>query len=71
MYVMRSVEAAFPGVPVYIAGGNNDSACGDYQLDSPDKYLAATSGVEMDGLQNAAGGEARGLRSTTRMATSR
>jgi sphingomyelin phosphodiesterase acid-like 3 len=58
VYVMRSVEAAFPGVPVYIAGGNNDSACGDYKLDSPDKYLAATSQVEMAGLRDPA--EAKG-----------
>ncbi len=54
VYVMRSVKAAFPGIPVYIAGGNNDSACGDYRLDSPDKYLAATSAAEMAGLHNAA-----------------
>jgi len=54
VFVMRSVEAAFPGVPVYIAGGNNDSACGDYRLDSPDKYLEATSREEMAGLRNAA-----------------
>jgi sphingomyelin phosphodiesterase acid-like 3 len=54
VYVMRSVEAAFPGVPVYIAGGNNDSACGDYRMDSPDQYLQATSAVEMAGLHNAA-----------------
>ena len=54
IYVMRSVEEAFPGVPVYIAGGNNDSACGDYRLDSPDKYLEATSRVEMDGLHSKA-----------------
>ena len=54
VYVMRSVEAAFPGVPVYIAAGNNDSACGDYRMDSPDKYLEATSGAEMAGLRDAA-----------------
>lgn len=54
VYVMRSVQAAFPGVPVYVAGGNNDSACGDYRMDSPDKYFEATSKVEMAGLHDAA-----------------
>lgn len=54
IYVMRTVEAAFPGVPVYIAGGNNDSACGDYRLDSPDKYLAATSSAALAGLRDKA-----------------
>jgi sphingomyelin phosphodiesterase acid-like 3 len=54
VFVMRSVQAAFPGVPVYIAGGNNDSACGDYRMDEPDKYFEATRSVEMAGLHNAA-----------------
>ncbi len=58
VFVMRRVEASFPGVPVYIAGGNNDSACGDYRLNSPDKYLDATKKVEMTGLRNRA--EAQG-----------
>ena len=54
VFVMMTVEAAFPEIPVYIAGGNNDSSCGDYRLDAADKYLAATSSAEMAGLHNAA-----------------
>ncbi len=54
VYVMSHVEAAFPGVPVYIAGGNNDSACGDYKLGDDDPYLAATKKVVMDGLRGRA-----------------
>ncbi len=30
---------AFPGVPVYAALGNNDSDCGDYQLDANSAFL--------------------------------
>jgi sphingomyelin phosphodiesterase acid-like 3 len=54
VYVMSHVEAAFPGVPVYIAGGNNDSACGDYKLNDEDAYLAATNKVVMNGLRGRA-----------------
>jgi sphingomyelin phosphodiesterase acid-like 3 len=34
-----------PGVPVYAALGNNDSDCGDYQLDANSEFLAATGKV--------------------------
>ncbi len=39
-YVMRELRAALPGVPVYAALGNNDSDCGDYQLDANSPFLA-------------------------------
>jgi sphingomyelin phosphodiesterase acid-like 3 len=39
-YVMRELRAALPGVPVYAALGNNDSDCGDYQLDPDGAFLA-------------------------------
>ncbi len=45
-YVMRELRGALPGVPVYAALGNNDSDCGDYQLD-PDSSFLAGIGKEM------------------------
>ena len=38
-YVMRELRAALPGVPVYAALGNNDSDCGDYELDANGAFL--------------------------------
>ncbi|MFZ0340189.1 MAG: metallophosphoesterase [Terracidiphilus sp.] len=38
-YVMSSLRNALPGVPVYAALGNNDSDCGDYQLDAHGAFL--------------------------------
>jgi sphingomyelin phosphodiesterase acid-like 3 len=39
-YVQSQLNAAFPGVAVYIGLGNNDSDCGDYQLDPHSTFLA-------------------------------
>ncbi len=39
-YVLAQLRGAFPGVPVFPALGNNDSACGDYQLDAHSAFLA-------------------------------
>jgi sphingomyelin phosphodiesterase acid-like 3 len=39
-YVMRELRGALPGVPVYAALGNNDSDCGDYELDENSAFLA-------------------------------
>lgn len=44
-YVMRELRDALPGVPVYAALGNNDSDCGDYQLDPDSPFLAETGKV--------------------------
>jgi sphingomyelin phosphodiesterase acid-like 3 len=41
-YVMNKLRGALPGVPVYAALGNNDSDCGDYQLDPDSAFLAET-----------------------------
>jgi sphingomyelin phosphodiesterase acid-like 3 len=41
-YVIGELYATFPDVPVYIALGNNDSDCGDYQLDAHSEFLDAT-----------------------------
>ncbi len=52
-FVMHQVEAAFPGIPVYIALGNNDSSCGDYRMDLHDRYFKATGAAVLDGLRGA------------------
>jgi sphingomyelin phosphodiesterase acid-like 3 len=38
-YVLAELRGALPGVPVYAALGNNDSDCGDYQLDANSAFL--------------------------------
>lgn len=38
-FVMGELRTALPGVPVYAALGNNDSDCGDYQLDANGAFL--------------------------------
>ena len=45
-YVIGELDSAFPGVPVYVALGNNDSDCGDYRLDAHSEFLAV-SGKEV------------------------
>jgi sphingomyelin phosphodiesterase acid-like 3 len=45
-FVVEQLSGAFPGVPVYVALGNNDSDCGDYQLDANSEFLKAV-GVEV------------------------
>jgi sphingomyelin phosphodiesterase acid-like 3 len=50
-YIASSLREALPGVPIYIALGNNDSGCTDYQL-SPthDEFLPLTAPVVADSL---------------------
>jgi sphingomyelin phosphodiesterase acid-like 3 len=38
-YVLSELRRTLPGVPVYAALGNNDSDCGDYQLDANGAFL--------------------------------
>ena len=45
-YVMGELNTAFPGRPVYLALGNNDSDCGDYRLDAHSEFLEAV-GMEV------------------------
>ena len=40
-YVQAELHRAFPGVALFVALGNNDSDCGDYQLDTHSEFLAA------------------------------
>lgn len=41
-YVVGELNGIFPGVPVYVALGNNDSDCGDYRLDAHSEFLRIT-----------------------------
>jgi len=45
-YVVSGLRSAIPGVPIYFALGNNDTACADYQLGaSQDPFLAAVAPI--------------------------
>ena len=39
-FVVEELRAAFPKKPIYVSLGNNDSGCGDYQLDTGSEFLA-------------------------------
>ncbi|MGA3009869.1 MAG: metallophosphoesterase [Terracidiphilus sp.] len=41
-YVIEELDKSVPGVPVYVAMGNNDSDCGDYRLDANSEFLRVT-----------------------------
>jgi sphingomyelin phosphodiesterase acid-like 3 len=61
-YVVKRVEASFPGVPVYVALGNNDSGCGDYKLDEDDTFLSGSSDAVVHGLHGASPAEVKQAR---------
>jgi sphingomyelin phosphodiesterase acid-like 3 len=44
-FVVNSLRNALPGVPVYASLGNNDSDCGDYELDANNGFLNDTGKV--------------------------
>jgi sphingomyelin phosphodiesterase acid-like 3 len=50
VFVIKQVESAFAGIPVYMALGNNDSRCNHNRLDMHDAYLKATGQAVIDGL---------------------
>lgn len=50
VFVIKQVESAFAGVPVYMVFGNNDSRCNHNRLDMHDRYLNATGQAVVDGL---------------------
>ena len=43
-YVIEELGSSLPGVPVYVAMGNNDSDCGDYRLNAHSEFLSAVGG---------------------------
>ena len=49
-FVVEQLRTAFPSVPVYVALGNNDTGCGDYQLDAGSEFLAHTGEIVAEGV---------------------
>ena len=49
-YVVSSLRAALPGVPLYVALGNNDSACNGNSLDPNGDFLALAASIVAEGL---------------------
>lgn len=49
-FVMAELRASFPGVPVYTALGNNDTECGDYQLNAGSDFLAKVGRIVAESL---------------------
>jgi sphingomyelin phosphodiesterase acid-like 3 len=49
-FVMAELRASFPGMPVYTALGNNDTGCGDYQLNAGSEFLAKVGRIVAEGL---------------------
>jgi len=49
-FVVAELRASFPGMPVYVSLGNNDSACGDYQMDTASEFLSEAGKILAEGL---------------------
>jgi sphingomyelin phosphodiesterase acid-like 3 len=49
-FVVGELRNSFPGMPVYMALGNNDSGCGDYKLDSGSDFFKQTGKILAEGL---------------------
>ena len=49
-FVVEELRAEFPAIPIYVALGNNDSGCGDYQLDPGSDFLAQTASILAEAL---------------------
>jgi sphingomyelin phosphodiesterase acid-like 3 len=49
-FVAAELRASFPGIPIYVALGNNDTDCGDYRLDAGSDFLAQAGKIVAKGL---------------------
>ena len=49
-FVVTSLRTAFPNISIYAALGNNDTACGDYQLDARSPFLTAVGAIIVQNL---------------------
>lgn len=57
-YIALQLHAYFPHTAVYIALGNNDTGCGDYQIDESDRLFAATQNAVASGWVGASAADA-------------
>ena len=53
-YVTTHLRDTFPNIPIYYALGNNDSGCGDYNLDPNDEFLRRTAPLVAAGIAGTA-----------------
>jgi sphingomyelin phosphodiesterase acid-like 3 len=60
-FVMGELRDSFPGVPLYLALGNNDTACDDYHLDEGSDFLALTGRIVAEGLPSSQRQQALGV----------
>ncbi len=65
-YIALELHRRFPTTPVYISLGNNDTGCGDYQLDENDSLLAATEDAVARGWSGTSDNDARKARADYR-----
>jgi len=49
-FVVAELHSTFPGMPIYISLGNNDTGCGDYRLDADSDFLAQAGKILADVL---------------------
>jgi sphingomyelin phosphodiesterase acid-like 3 len=49
-FVIEQLRTEFPGTPVYVSLGNNDSDCGDYLLDAGGSFLAKAAELVAAGV---------------------
>jgi sphingomyelin phosphodiesterase acid-like 3 len=49
-FVMEELRATLPGIPIYVALGNNDTPCGDYRVDAGSKFLLRFGRIIAEGL---------------------
>jgi len=49
-FVMEELRASFTNAPIYVALGNNDTACDDYRLDAGSDFLVQTGKIVAEGL---------------------
>ncbi len=49
-YLVRGMQLAFPETPIYVAMGNNDSACGDYKDQRGSAFLEGTAKIVAQAL---------------------
>ena len=57
-FVMDELRTSFPSAPIYVSLGNNDSGCGDYQLDAGSDFLAQAGKIISDALPEDQRGDA-------------